>query len=191
MGNFNTGSVVPVEQITGFRAAVHDFAEGNNTLEELLLNAHTKEIETIACCAGHQEKHYSPYVAIWYNYPNMPYLFAILSELKDKGYTFGFSKSPFRSFVNISENNNFDFVSPTELFKDLNTVINNFDKSINYFEHLPADLKMFFLIMQMAEDDERLDVNKPSGFFQMGYEKINGIYYQLAEKRKNFYYSKT
>ena len=56
LNTYNTSRAIPVEQIDNFSVAAHEFAEGNTDLETLLLNLHSKGIESIACCAGHKEK---------------------------------------------------------------------------------------------------------------------------------------
>ena len=99
----------------------------------------------------------------------------------------GFSKSPARSFVNIHENEFFDY-SQTNLFKDINDVINSFDKSIDYFEMLPRDLRMFFLLMQVAQEDKFLDVEKDWGYYQMVHEKVDELYQYMLVTSDSYYH---
>ena len=60
MESHNNGNALNVDEIQDIKKAMHDFAEGNPHLEELLLNCHFKKIKTQACCKGHIDKEINP-----------------------------------------------------------------------------------------------------------------------------------
>ncbi len=191
MRNLSNKSVVDFDQIQNYEQAAKDFAEGNYELEELLLSCFNKRIKTIACCSGHEDRRLRPYIAFSYSNENVPYIYALISRLKDHGFNFRYNKgSNGESFFSIEERQAFSFDKPSTLFRAVNDVINSFDQEKNYYGELPKDLQTFLEVIQKAEIDIFLKASRISGYFQMCYKKKTMDCYEYSIITSNKYYNK-
>ena len=86
----NSGKLVDFSKITNFEQASKEFAEGNASLEQLLLTCFKKRIATRACCAGH-DKMNGPLIIFEDEEENREYMLSILSALRDKGFSISYS----------------------------------------------------------------------------------------------------
>ena len=176
MENLNTGSVVDFHQLKDYEKAARDFSEGNKELEKLLLNCFHRGIQTTACCGGHENENRKPYISFSYSPENEQVIYALLSNLKDRECVFRYNKLANRkSFFSVEEGQVFDFHHESTLFSDMNDVICSFDMGKDYYTELPKDLQKYSSILKNSENDEFLNANGTSDYFQMCYEKgLNG-----------------
>ncbi len=189
MENYNTGKVVPCDQITDYQQAAHDFAEGDQNLENLLTDCFQKGIKTIACCKGHEEKDQKPYFSFEYSYEQLPYIKALLASLGEKGYDFRFTRrGGYASAFGVHEKDNYDYQKGTFLFQEIQTVLQNFDKHKDYGQDLSEDLKSFLAIARVVDEDPEFALPDGADQFQFSYMHGEDAY-QYAVFTDNTYYN--
>ena len=193
MAGYNNGKTWDFNDIKNYDQAARDFAEGNKDLEYLLYNCFSKGIKTHACCSDGKMK---PYISFLYTEENMPYLYAILSELKDKGYTFQYSQSPsFPKMFSIQEKDTYDFQKATSLFHEIDQIICNFNPHKNYYGDLPTDLQEYINIINIAKNysfrilKENTNIRILGEGFKFGYEKKEEGY-EYALSTRDYGYNK-
>ena len=79
----NSGAVIDFFEITDYEQASREFAEGDKSLEQLLMICFRLRIATRSCCAGHRKN--QPMIVLE-NYPqSRPYIINIIKHLYDTG----------------------------------------------------------------------------------------------------------
>ena len=188
MENYNTGKVVPCDQITDYQQAAHDFAEGDQNLENLLTDCFQKGIKTIACCKGHEEKDQKPYFSFEYSYEQLPYIKALLASLGEKGYDFRFTRrGGYASAFGVHEKDNYDYQKGTFLFQEIQTVLQNFDKHKDYGQDLSEDLKSFLAIARVVDEDPEFALPDGADQFQFSYMHGEDAYQYAVFTDANYY----
>lgn len=196
MSSYNHGKPVAFDNIKDYEQAAKDFAEGNKDLENLLLSCFHKKIQTRGCCAdgGHTGKDL-PFISFLYTEENIPYLLAILSKLKDKGYSFDYMQNPNspNTFI-VQEKSTYTFQTPTSLFQEINEIILDFNPNRDYYEELPIDLKKYIDIIKIAKNNSFLNTTKGNTKihvlgegFRLCYKKNEGEYGYAMLTKNNFY----
>lgn len=82
-GSLNTGKVVEEIPEELYEKAAKDFSEGNPELEQLLLYCFRNGIQTFACCAGHGDEYYPPYIAFRINDKTYKIILRLIKELSN------------------------------------------------------------------------------------------------------------
>ncbi len=190
MESLNNGNSIDFNQIEDYQKAAKDFSEGSIELEQLLLNCFSKGIITVACCKGHEDKLREPYISFLYNYENKQYFYALMSKLKDSGYSFGYNKlSNGKSFISIKGEQIYNSSECTTFFNNINNVINAFDKDKNYYSELPKDLQKFLSIIKSSEKDDFLKTDESYEYFQMHFGKVSDGYQYIMTTNDSIYNS--
>lgn len=188
MENYNTGKPLDMKNITDFKKAIKEFAEGNLELEKLLLNCYKNKIETIACCKGHDDGKRKPYVSFTYTPQNKKFINALLNGIQNSPYNFRYFKVyEKQSFINIEA---IDPKDANQFFHLLNDIVTEFDRERNYEEELSEENKNYISILNDMEKDYSFI---PGDMLQFGTIKekehtnytlitTNPLYQSLAEK---------
>ena len=142
-GSLNTGVPISVSEITDFKKAAHDFAEGNEKLEKLLLECFDGKIETKASCAGHENRG-GPYLAFVDNQKNMDLIPSIVEALGKQSFNIVYQNATASNgnegYIgydgeDVSKANDFfDAISKgikTETKEDIPKIIGNYISLIN------------------------------------------------------------
>lgn len=185
--SYNNGQPIQFESIKDFSRAAFEFSEGNKDLENLLNNCFDKKIETHTCCSGHMSKSQLPYISFRYSEENSPCLNKLLLDLKNSNYHLWYTKGKDNtSSFTIEENNNYDFKTPTSLFKDVNYIINNYNENKDYSDDLPKELKILSDFMREAEKNSIIEVQDNLGRFQIHYLKQQDTFNFLIDTNNRY-----
>lgn len=150
--NYNDGAVKDPTKIKDKKKAAHDFSEGNCYLEIVLNNCFNNNILTFACCAGHKERNYLPYIGFYLVKNNENYINCLIKLLYEKGYIIEFSNGVYNSVFTLRCNN---CLNANKFFDDINNAINyaktnrvskqDLDKSIQKLYNMALNSNEYYL----------------------------------------------
>ncbi len=123
--SYNDGAPKNPLKIHDKRQAAHDFAEGNNRLENLLNYCFDNGILTSSCCAGHEQNHGTTkqYIDFYICKENESIIRHIIDVLYQKGYCIDYCfRSPGYPGIGISTND-----LSSDMFKDILEAIKSYE----------------------------------------------------------------